>query len=121
MEKCDSESIFDVNDILEKMQPDLDKWKEVKYQILEKEEKIKQMNEEKERRKAEYEFELEKQKLDKAFEMNILTQLEYDYKLGMAKMKLDNYELLRKYDLQLQMGILTKEEYDEKIKETELW
>ena len=34
-----------------------------------------------------------------------------------AQKKLDNYEILKRYEMQLAMQIITKEEYDEKVNE----
>lgn len=92
MENCEGGEVFQVNDILEKMQPDLKKLSEVKEQIVEKE------------------------TLDKALNMEILSEEEYEEKLALAKNKLEHYDLLRKVDMQLSMGIITKSEYDEKVK-----
>ena len=48
-------------------------------------------------------------------ELDILTQEEYQEKLAVIKKKYDNYDRLRKIDMQLQMGIISKEEHKEKI------
>ena len=114
---CDSEKVFDVNDIMENMEPELEKLAEVKAAIAEKESLIRKYNEEKARRKAQEEFESAKAKLDKALDMDIITAEEYGQKLESAQRKLDNYELLRKINLQYEMGIITKDEYDEKKKD----
>lgn len=116
MENCEGGEVFQVNDILEKMQPDLKKLSEVKEQIAEKEFVIKEGNEQKARRRAQETFDKEKETLDKALNMEILSEEEYEEKLALAKNKLEHYDLLRKVDMQLSMGIITKSEYDEKVK-----
>lgn len=112
----DVNDVFNVEDILEEMKPDLDKLAELDLQISEKQIKIKEDEEQKNQKKALASYELEKQKLDKALDMDIISQDEYDEKLAIAKLKMDNYEILRKVKLQLEMGIISKEEYDEKVK-----
>lgn len=114
--ECTGATIFDVNDILDAMSPELEKLNDVKAQIAEKEVQIKQAGEERTQKKAQDEFDAEKSKLDKALEMDIITQEEYDAKLAKAQRKIDNYDKLRKIDMQLEMGIITKEEYEEKVK-----
>ena len=115
IEKCEGGTAFEVDDILEKMKPELEKLEEVKGQIADKELQIKQNNEEKARKKAQEEFDVEKSKLDKAIELDIISEAEYQEKLAYAERKLDNYEMLRKIEMQLDMGIISKEEYKEKI------
>lgn len=114
--KCDSGETFDVEDVLEKMRPELEKLEEIKLSVAEKEGQIKAANEAKQLKKAEEKFEAEKAKLDKALEMEVINDEEYAAKLATAQAKLDNYELLKKIDMQLDMGIITKEEYKEKVK-----
>lgn len=112
---CDGTQAFDVADVLESIRPELDRLTDVKIQINEKELAIRAANEERAQRKAQSEYDTEKQKLDKAMAMDIITQDEYDAKLCAAQKKLDNYDLLRKIDMQLQMGIISAEEHAEKI------
>ena len=68
------------------------------------------------KKKAEDEFNAVKQKLDKAFALDILTAQEYNDKLEAAQKRLDNYDLLKKVEMQLSMGIISKAECDEKVK-----
>ena len=114
--KCDTESVFTVDDLLEQMKPELEKLEEVKVKIAEKDQQIKLANEEKAQKKAQEEFALEKKKLDKALELEIIALNEYESKLAIAQRKLDHYDLLRKYELQFEMDIISKEEYEEKVK-----
>lgn len=113
--KCDTGVVFNVDDVLELIQPELEKLSNIKAQILEKNEQIKSASEEKAYKKAEEEFANEKARLDKALAMDIITTAEYYTKLDIAQMKLNNYDLIKKIDAQYEMGIITKEEHDEKI------
>lgn len=116
VKQCDMEVAFNVDDIMEQLQPDLDKLTDIKVQIAEKEEQIKQNNLERERKKVQDEFDAVKRKLDKALEMDIITEFEYEEKLATAQKKVDNFEQLHKIELQYEMDIITKEEYDAKVK-----
>ena len=49
--------------------------------------------------------------------MDIISVEEYNEKVFIAQKKYENYETLRKYDMQLNMQIITKEEYDAKVNE----
>ncbi len=116
IDQCESGVAFEVNDLLEEMQPELEKLAEVNNNIAEKEQQIKQANEDRAFKKAQEEFDAEKKKLDKALEMDVVSKLEYEEKLAAAQRKLDNYDMLRKIAMQLEMGIISKAEYDEKVK-----
>lgn len=115
--KCETESVFNVDDIIEQISPDVEKLMDIRDQISEKEEHIRQGNLEREKKKAQDEFDAVKKRLDKALEMDIISDVEYEIKLSNAQKKLDNYEQLHKIRLQYQMDIITKEEYDEKVNE----
>lgn len=106
---------FNVNDIMEQINPELAKLDDIQFQIDEKEQEIKKNNEERALKKAQDEFEIEKSKLDRALEMDIITKLEYEEKVSAAQKKLDNYDILRKIQMQFEMGIITREEYNEKV------
>lgn len=60
-------------------------------------------------------FESEKRKLDKARDLDIISELEYDEKLTKARKRYDNFEMLKKIQMQLEMDIITREEYEEKV------
>lgn len=107
---------FDVQDVLEAMQPNLEKLSEIDAQIGEKEKVIKENNAERDKKRAQEQFEAEKKKLDKARDLDVITEEEYEVKLTSARKKLDNYELLRKVEMQYEMDIITKEEYEEKVR-----
>lgn len=116
VEKCNGGDAFDVSDVLESIEPELEKLADIKLQIDKKETTIREENEQKAKKKAEDEFNAVKQKLDKAFALDILTAQEYNDKLEAAQKRLDNYDLLKKVEMQLSMGIISKAEYDEKVK-----
>ncbi len=114
---CETGAAFDVDDIIAKMQPNLEKKAELKTQICEKETQIKESNAQKAKKKAVEEYEVEKNKLEKALEMDIITKEEYEAKLAAAQKKLDNYEQLRKVKMQLEMDIISRKEYEAKVHE----
>lgn len=115
MGHTDASEAFDVSDVVEAMQPELDKLAEIEAALEEKELNAKKMEEERRQKRAQDEFHEKKARLDKALSMDIISQEEYDNKLAAAQKKLDNYEQLRKIDIQLQMGIISQEEHSEKI------
>lgn len=112
---CDGDEKLDVSDIVMEMQDELNQIQELDGQISQLEEQIRKNSMERDRKKAEEQFRAEKEKLDKALSFDILTVEEYECKLGEAKKKLDNFERIRKIDLQYEMNIITKAEHDEKI------
>jgi len=115
MDSLDGSEVFDIADILEEMQPDLDKLNEIMAALKEKEMEAKQEEEDRRRKRAYEKYKSQKSKLDQALEMDIIDKEEYDAKLAVVQKKYDNYDRLRKIDLQLQMGIITEEEYTEKV------
>ena len=116
MSTSDGSEEFDISDILEEMNPDLEKFEEITSALKEKEEFIKQEEQEKQRKKAEEEFETAKEKLDRALEMEIVSKEEYEEKMEILQKKYDNYDELKRFEAQLDMGIITKEEYNAKVK-----
>ena len=106
---------FDVTDILDVINPDLEKIAEIVDQVEQKEQQFRQHSIEKDRKKALEQFESEKRKLDKARDLDIISELEYDEKLTKARKRYDNFEMLKKIQMQLEMDIITREEYEEKV------
>lgn len=102
-------------ELMEELNLQLAELDEIEGQIKEIEVKNKENSLAKERKKAESKFEAEKETLDKALAMEILTIDEYNTKLAAIQKKLDNFEEIRKIDLQYEMNIITKEEHDAKI------
>ena len=47
--------------------------------------------------------------------MDVITQDEYNFKLSIAKKKVDNFDEIRRIEQQFDMGIITKEEKNSKI------
>ncbi|MFG6367226.1 MAG: hypothetical protein K1W16_02155 [Lachnospiraceae bacterium] len=107
---------FDVTDILDVINPDLDKIAEIMDQVEQKEQQFRQHSIEKDRKKALEQFESEKRKLDKARDLDIISELEYDEKLAKARKRYDNFEMLKKIQMQFEMDIITREEYEEKVR-----
>lgn len=116
VKSCNAEVQFDVTDIIESIEPELERLDTLTESIEKKQEEIKQASDDRLRKRAEKSFEEEKGKLDKALELDIINEGEYKEKLEKARKKLDNYEILRKVDLQYEMGIISAEEYEMKRK-----
>lgn len=116
MNTSNGDEAFDISDVLDEMQSDLDKLAEIEATLNEKEIEVKREEEEKRQKKALEEFEAKKSKLDKALELEIVTEEEYNEKMAIIQKRYDNYDKLRKIDLQLKMGIISEEEHTEKIR-----
>ena len=104
----------DMTDLLTMVDPKLSRKKELEEQLVELEKRMKQNRE---KAKVQEEFEEEKTKLDRALAMDVITQDEYNFKLSIAKKKVDNFEEIRRIEQQFDMGIITKEEKNSKIDE----
>lgn len=107
---------FDVSDILDTINPELEKISEIAEQISQKERQVRQHSIEKDRKKAQEQFDNEKRKLDKARDLDVISDDEYMEKLDKAQKKFDNFETLKKIQMQYEMDIITKEEYEEKVR-----
>ena len=107
---------FDVSDVLEAINPDLEKMADLTEQISQKDLQVRQHSIEKDRKKAFDLLENEKRKLDRARDMDVITAEEYAEKLEKAQKKYDNFEILKKIQMQYEMDIITKEEYEEKVR-----
>ena len=107
---------FDVSDILDAINPDLERIADIVEQGEQKERQFRQHSIEKDRKRAVEQFENEKRKLDKAKDLDIITDLEYEEKLEKARKRFDNFEMLKKVQMQFEMDIITREEYEEKVR-----
>ena len=107
---------FDVSDILDTINPELEKVAEIADQIAQKDQQVRQHSIEKDRKKAFDVFENEKRKLDRARDLDVISEEEYTEKLEKAQKKYDNFEILKKIKMQYEMDIITKEEYEEKVR-----
>ncbi len=105
-----------MSDILEAINPDLEKVSEITEQISQKDQQVRQHSIEKDRKKALDQFESERRKLDKARDLDVITYEEYEEKLAKAQKKFDNFEALKKIQMQYEMDIITREEYEEKVR-----
>lgn len=47
--------------------------------------------------------------------MDVISQDEYNYKISVARKKVDNFEEIRRIEQQCEMGIITNEEKNAKI------
>lgn len=107
---------IDVSDILKLIDPKLEQKNKLEEEIIVLEKKIKDNAVLREKERAEEDFIKEKNKLDKALAMDIISKEEYDVKLSSAKKKVDNFEAIRKVEMQYDMKLISKEECDEMIK-----
>ena len=107
---------FDVSDILDAINPDLERIADIVEQVEQKERQFRQHSIEKDRKRAVEQFENEKRKLDKAKDLDIITDLEYEEKLEKARKRFDNFEMLKRFKMQFEMDIITREEYEEKVR-----
>ena len=117
IENCETDDVFDVNDVVERMKPSLEKKADLLSQIAVKEQEIRARSDERNRKKAQAEFDAYKKKLDKALELDVISEEDYERKIACAQKKLDNYNVLRRIEMQYEMGIITKEECDEKVRD----
>ena len=106
---------LDVGDLLAMMDPKLTRKQELEQQLIELEKRMKQNAILIDKARAEEEFQEEKTKLDKALAMDVISQDEYNFKISVARKKVDNFEEIRKVEQQFDMGIITKEEKNAKI------
>lgn len=99
----------DMADLLKLLDPKLSRKQELEEQLVELEKRMKQNALLRDKGKAQEEFEEEKTKLDRALAMDVITQDEYNFKISIAKKKVDNFEEIRRVEQQFDMGIITKE------------
>ena len=108
---------IDVSDILKWIDPKVTRKKELEAEVIEVEKRNKEQKLLREKQQAEQDFINEKEKLDKALAMEIIDEDIYNSKLSAQKKKLDNFEAIRKLELQVDMGIITEEEKNAKLYE----
>ena len=106
---------LDVTDLLTMMDPKLTRKQELEAQLIELEKRMKQNAVLRDKAKSEEEFQEEKTKLDRALAMDVISQDEYNYKISVARKKVDNFEEIRRIEQQCEMGIITNEEKNAKI------
>lgn len=106
---------IDVSDILKWIDPKVTRKKELEDEIIVVEKRNKEQKLLREKQQAEQEYIDEKEKLDKALAMDIIDEEIYKSKLAVQKKKLDNFEAIRKLELQVDMGIITEEEKNAQI------
>lgn len=106
---------IDVSDILKWIDPKVTRKKELEEEIVVVEKRNKEQKLLREKQQAEEDYINEKEKLDKALAMEIIDEEIYNSKLLVHKKKLDNFEAIRKLELQVDMGIITEEEKNARL------
>lgn len=107
----------DVADLLKMMDPKLSRKQELEQELIELEKRMKQNAILREKERVEQEFQAEKTKLDRALAMDVITQDEYNFKISVARKRVDNFEEIRRIEQQCEMGIITQEEKNARINE----
>lgn len=106
---------LNVTDILTMIDPKLQRKAELEAKIIELEKQMQKNALLRDKAQAEKELQDEITKLDKALTMEVITKEEYDYKVSIARKKVDNFEEIKRVEQQYEMGIITKEERNAKI------
>ena len=68
-----------------------------------------------EKLQAMQQFDAEIAKLDKALTMEVMTQAEYDEKRAVLQRRVDNFEAVKRIEIQQEMGVISREEKEQKI------
>lgn len=106
---------LDVADLLKMMDPKISRKQELEQELVELEKRMKQNEILRDKQRAEQEFLDEKTKLDRALAMEVITQDEYNFKISVARKRVDNFEEIRRVEQQFEMGIISKEERNARI------
>ena len=61
------------------------------------------------------EYDQEKDKLEKAVKLDVISVAEKEQKLAKARLKLDNFDTIRKVKKQYEMSLISKDELNEKL------
>jgi hypothetical protein len=108
-------SNLDVMDILNTIEPQLDKKSELEKEFIQIEKDLKDQLLMSEKAGAQREFDSGKEKLDKALGMDVMNQGEYDAKIVLLQKKLDNFEEIRRINEQKSMGVIDDAEFKKKM------
>ncbi|MBL1384877.1 MAG: hypothetical protein COA35_009370 [Colwellia sp.] len=100
---------------LSRIEPLLEKKIELEDEAIEIEKKIKDQIIIQEKAIFQKEYDQEKEKLEKAVKLDVLSKEEMEEKLAKARLKLDNFDNIRKLKKQEEMGLITKTELAEKL------
>jgi hypothetical protein len=106
---------IDVTDVLNVLDPKMSRKAELEKEIIEIQKRLKDQMKIQEKSRFEDEYRKEKEKLDKALAMDIISQDEYEKKINQYKMRLDNFEQIKKIEQQYEFGIITRGEKEIKI------
>lgn len=115
--KSDKEPQIDVSDTLKRIQPKLKRKEELENEIVNIEKSLKDKFVMQEKSEVQKMFDIEKEKFDKALKLEVISQEEYDEKIAKAKIKLINFDEIRKIQKQYDMKLISKDEMQEKLSE----
>lgn len=100
---------------LNRVEPLLEKKIELEDQAIEIEKKLKDQIIIQEKSLFQKEYDQEKEKLEKALKLDVISEDEMAEKLAKARMKLDNFDEIRKVKKQHEMNLITKDELKDKL------
>lgn len=99
-----------LEETLSRIEPLLEKRAELEEESIKIEKGLKDQIVLQEKAAFQKEFDEEKEKLEKALKMDVITSDELNTRLAKAKLKLDNFDAIRKVKKQKEMGLISKEE-----------
>ncbi|MFC3032641.1 hypothetical protein ACFOEE_08925 [Pseudoalteromonas fenneropenaei] len=104
-----------LQDTLNRIEPLLERKMALEEELIEIEKLMKDQIVIQEKAIFQKEFDDEKEKLEKALKLDVISQGEFETKLAKARVKLDNFDNIRKTKKQHEMGLISKEEMQEKL------
>ncbi len=111
------ESELNIQDTLKYIEPLLEKKSKLENEAIAIEKELKDQILMQEKQIFQKEFDSEKSKLDKALKMDVISQEEYDIKIEKSKLKLDNFDNIRKVKKQYEMELINEDEMNVKLSE----
>lgn len=106
---------IDISDLLILLDPKMTRKQELEQQIIDLEKRMRENQILREKNAVEQSFLATKENYDKALAMGIMTEDEYNYKLSIARKRVDNFDEIRRIEQQCSMGIITVEEKNARI------
>lgn len=104
-----------LQDTIERIDPLIKRKDDLEAEVIAIEKQLKDQIVIQEKAVFQKEFDGEKEKLEKALKLDIISQDEFDAKLAKARVKLDNFDEIRKTKKQHEMGLIDREELKEKL------
>ena len=104
-----------LQEALNRVEPLLEKKIELEDEAIEIEKKLKDQIIIQEKAIFQKEYDQEKEKLEKAVKLDVISEQEKEQRLAKARLKLDNFDTIRKVKKQHEMGLISKEELKEKL------